>query len=166
MSDKVQMKMLILTLTVFMFSPGMKAQQWSKDPIADHLLQEDSDILKAREVLNYCLEAAHRQEKMCDGINDGTPSKWMDYEKAKELGQKQLDQEKEQEKSPPPTAPSLGEVARQLRLKHQLLIADVEQIVNDYCSKHFDATSKLACSNKTALVQTVVSRKEANRQGH
>jgi hypothetical protein len=160
------MKTIILTLAVLMFVPGARAQQWSKDPVADHLLQLQSDLLKAQEVLNYCEEAAHRQEKICDGVNDGTPSKWMDYEKAKALGQKQSDQDKEHEKSPTPTTPSLGEVARQLRLKHQLLKTQVEQVVNDYCSKHFDATSKLACSDKTALVQGVVSRREANGQRH
>jgi hypothetical protein len=160
------MKTIVLTLAVLMFVSGARAQQWSKDPVADRLLQLQSDLLKAQEVLNYCEETAHRHEKMCDGVNDGIPSKWMDYEKAETLGQKQLDQEKEQDKSPTPTTPTLGEVARQLRFKHQLLKAQVEQVVNDYCSKHVDATSRLACSDKTALVQSVVSRREANSQRH
>lgn len=155
------MKNIILTLAVLTFALGGAAQQWSKDPVADHLLQLQADLMKDQDVLNYCAQAAHRQEKMCDGVNDGTPSKWMEYKEAEALGQKQLDQEKEQK-----ITPSLGEIARQLRLKHQALEAEVQQVVNDYCSKHSDATSKLACSDKTALVQGVVSRREANSQGH
>jgi hypothetical protein len=70
-----------------------------------------------------------------------------------------LDQERERK-----IEPSLGEIARQLRLKHQALEAEVEQVVNGYCSKHSDPTSKLACSDKPYLIQAVVARREANSE--
>lgn len=140
-------------LSLLLFFPGAKAQQWSRDPEVDHMLQLESDLIKAQDVLYYCERDEHRQEKMCEGVNDGQPSKWMSYQDALSEGKKQL------AKPQAPPAPSLGDAARQLKLRHQQLVARTEKVVDDYYSSH---SAEPACMDKAYLVKCVVSRLEAN----
>ena len=125
---------------VLLCAPTAACQQWSSDPLVDRMKKAQATILAFEELKYYCERHPH-DDKECDGINDHIPTTYMDYDDALKLGKQQLEEKAKQEQAKPQTGLSLGEVARQLRLRKQVVEA-----VRDFCAKN--ATVKF-CKEKT-----------------
>jgi hypothetical protein len=122
---------------------SVAAQQWSSDPLADHLKQLEANIIKAQAFMNWCEEPENRHEEKCSGVNarEASHTKFVTWEEAMKLsGEKPVSQK----------PVSLGDSARQFRI--QKLQRKLEPLIADFCKKN-PATKTCSLANPSLIAR-------------
>lgn len=141
-------KSLFAVLALLILSGPLVAQQWSSDPVVDHLKQLEAEVIKAQDFMAWCEQPENRHEDKCSGVNAGEAShtKYMTWEEAMKLaGEKPATQKQV----------TLGEYARGFRVEK--LQKKLEPVVADFCKKN--PATKICSLASPSLIARQLSEK-------